>query len=287
MLRRPAPGYVPAGWDPETAKSQGTSAPPGNVNSDQVLKTPQFYHLGVTFFCLSSGGIGLFSVAKPMMSEIFSSSLPIVTSAFASAYVLALSAGNLGGRLVWAALSDVIGRRRMFHLFTFASVPLYLSIPYCVHQVMETGSPLMLYGFIASSVTAVTFMGGVYAILPAYESDMFGVKYVGANHGRMLLASTAAALAGPSLLVTLRSNSERNAIQELLPSIDPALFTEKFGSSMDNARALIDVRCATIHRTVNPVLTAPPFQSKALTIKKLMEIAPDTVTDPSPFVYDS
>lgn len=63
---------------------------------------------------------GLFSVAKPMMNEIFSSTLPgIVTAAFAGNYVLALSAGNLGGRLGWAALSDKIGRRPTFMMFTF------------------------------------------------------------------------------------------------------------------------------------------------------------------------
>ena len=62
---------------------------------------------------------GLFSVAKPMMSEIFSSNLPsLVTAGFASAYVLALSAGNLGGRLVWAAVSDKVGRRAIFTLFS-------------------------------------------------------------------------------------------------------------------------------------------------------------------------
>ena len=43
---------------------------------------------------------------------------------------------------------------------------------------------------------AITMMGGTYALLPAYEADLFGAKYVGAIHGRMLLASTAAALVG-------------------------------------------------------------------------------------------
>ena len=28
-------------------------------------------------------------------------------------------------------------------------------------------------------------MGGVYALLPAFESDLFGTKYAGAIHGRM------------------------------------------------------------------------------------------------------
>ena len=39
------------------------------------------------------------------------------------------------------------------------------------------------------------YIGGAYAILPAYEADLFGTKYVGAIHGRMLLFSSSAALA--------------------------------------------------------------------------------------------
>ena len=39
----------------------------------------------------------MLSVAKPMMSEVFTAVLPgIVTSAFAAKFVMMLSAGNLG-----------------------------------------------------------------------------------------------------------------------------------------------------------------------------------------------
>ena len=63
----------------------------------------QFYLLGTTFFCVACGGMGIFSVAKPMMGEVFSSTLPsLVTAAFASQYVQMLAAGNLGGRIGWA-----------------------------------------------------------------------------------------------------------------------------------------------------------------------------------------
>ncbi|CAN0488257.1 unnamed protein product, partial [Scytosiphon promiscuus] len=59
-----------------------------NVNPTVAMKTPQFYALSTTFFCVACGGIGLFSVAKPMMGEVFSSTLPtLVTAGFASLYV--------------------------------------------------------------------------------------------------------------------------------------------------------------------------------------------------------
>ncbi len=101
-----------------------------------------------------------------------------------------------GGRFGWAAMSDYVGRKNMFRLFTFGSIPLYLSMPYWVNSVVQTGSEIPLYCFIGSCVGAVSMMGGTYAVLPAYESDLYGIKNVGPIHGTMMLYSAAAALFG-------------------------------------------------------------------------------------------
>lgn len=62
--------------------------PQNNVTPNNAIKTPQFHALGLTNFFVGCCGFGLFSVAKPMMGEVFSSTLPaIVTAGFASAYV--------------------------------------------------------------------------------------------------------------------------------------------------------------------------------------------------------
>jgi len=265
-IRRPARGYVPDGWSP----AQNTTSPPvaGNVHFNQVMKTPQFYQLATMFFGLASGGMCLFSVAKSMISEVYSSSLLlIVTSSFASSYVMALSAGNLGGRLGWGIISDKIGRRRIFQIFTWGSIPLYLAIPWCAESVVQTKAVLPLTLYISSTIMAISCMGGTYALMPAYESDLFGNKYVGSIHARFLLASTAAALVGPKIVLYLRAASERTAMMDLLTKIDPTRFQEKFGSAISNAEALIN--------------------SKAVSIGKLMEIAPPGITDPSPFIYNT
>lgn len=83
------------------------------------LSSPQFHLLGITFTSIAMGGMGIFSVAKPMMSEVppravppqrlhsqlhvpylcqvFSGTLPdLVTSAFAAQFLLCLSLANLG-----------------------------------------------------------------------------------------------------------------------------------------------------------------------------------------------
>jgi len=203
-----------------------------------------------------------------MMAEVFSAAMPaIVTSAFAGNFVLMLAAGNLGGRLGWAALSEKIGRPATFNMFMFGSVPIYLAMPTIVDQVVTTGAVAPLYGFCFGTALAVSYMGGVFAILPAYEADLFGQKFVGPIHGRMLLFVSVAALAGPRMLTTLRNISEQEAIANLLAKIEPVRFEQLFGAPMEQAQSLL--------------------AAKTLSISKLMSIAPPGTIDPTPHLYDT
>lgn len=56
-----------------------------------------------------------------------------------------------------------------------------------------------------------------------------------------MLGSSAAALAGPSILLNLRSRSEVAAIHDLVNKVDPTRFRDVFNSGVENAQALIDV----------------------------------------------
>jgi hypothetical protein len=47
--------------------------------------------------------------------------------------------------------------------------------------------------------------GGGFATIPAYLKDIFGTMQVGAIHGRLLLAWSAAAILGPVLINYLRA----------------------------------------------------------------------------------
>lgn len=264
-MRLPAPGYLPDGYIPPQTSLGGAMQ---NVNVDTVMKTPQFYLLASVLFCVATGGMGMFSVAKPMVSDVFSSALPaIVTASFGSTFLLLLAAGNLGGRLGWSAFSDKFGRRNTFHLIALGSLPLYLSVPFLVNSVVSTQSALPLFLFCGSTALAISFYGGAYAALPAYEADLFGSKYVGAIHGRFLLASSAASLAGPTILLMLRKYAEENAINDLLSKCDPAKFKACFGEEIDKSQALIE--------------------AKTVTINKLMSILPVGTQDPTPYLYNT
>ena len=219
-----------------------------------------------------SPGMGIMAVAKPMIQSVFADSMPaLVTTSFASAYLMSLAMGNLGGRLGWAAISDKIGRRNTFHIYTLGAVPLFGGLPFLIDQCVSNPSgPLAqvyLTAFCASTVAAISILGGTFAVLPAYEADLYGPKYVGPIHGRFLLAATASTIVGPGLLLNLRKVAESQALADLLSKVDPAAFSAKFGADLSSAQSLIE--------------------AKTLTISKLMTIMPPGTVDPSPFLYNN
>jgi MFS family permease len=151
--------------------------------------------------------------------------LPIlVTTTFSTSYILMLSGGNMTGRIFWGLISDKIGRKAMFNIFTFGSIPLYATLPFFIASVVSNPSSLPLWGFIGSTVVIISVLGGTYSCMPAYEADLFGSKYLGANHGKMLLGNSVAAIVGPNIIIILRKHSELIAIKDLLMKADPAKF---------------------------------------------------------------
>lgn len=98
-IKKPVKGYLPKGFDPSLIK---TAVSNQNVCHTVVMKTPQFWSFMTFLVAVASGGVGLMSVAKSLMMDQFSMLLPsVVTTTFATHYVLMLSAGNMLGRLGW------------------------------------------------------------------------------------------------------------------------------------------------------------------------------------------
>jgi MFS family permease len=58
--------------------------------------------------------------------------------------------------------------------------------------------------FVTLFCVILTMYGGGFATIPAYLADMFGTKFVGAIHGRLLTAWSAAGILGPVLVNYIR-----------------------------------------------------------------------------------
>jgi MFS family permease len=196
-IRVPAPDWAPADWTPPElpAKSRRTTA---NVSAANAIKTPQFWLLWIVLFTNVTAGIGILEQASPMIRDFFSD----VTIEEAAGYVGLLSLCNMAGRFVWSSLSDIIGRRNIYMLYLGLGALLYLGV--AILGTTSVGLFVLLTGAILS------FYGGGFATIPAYLKDLFGGFQVGAIHGRLLTAWSAAGVAGP-LIVNAIADSQKSA----------------------------------------------------------------------------
>ena len=268
--RVPPDGWLPAGWSPPVAKAVGDDHMMirRHVDLDQVLKTRQFYQLWIILCLNVTAGIGVLGVAKTMITEIFGAALPtLVDGAFAATYVVMISVFNMAGRVVWASVSDYIGRRNVYWIFFALGILLYCSIPFAAQSVSVSPTVIWLVYFYGVTMLIFTMYGGGFATIPAYLADIFGTRFVGGIHGRLLTAWSVAGVIGPLAITSLRERSVTTAIEDLAAKIDPAVFQATFGASVDQLAALTE--------------------AKNVTIARLMEIAPIGTVDPTPNVYNT
>ena len=267
--RVPAEGWKPQGWTPPTKEQTAKKMMSHNdVHINQALKTPQFYFLWVILCFNVTAGIGVLSVAKTMMSEIFGATLPhVVDAAFASTYVLMISAFNMVGRFLWASTSDYIGRKATYFIFFTLGTLLYLSIPYTAAAVSASPVMVWLVVFYAATMVIFTMYGGGFATIPAYLADIFGTRYVGGIHGRLLTAWSTAGILGPYSITYLRERSLQRAIVELAEKIADGDFVTAFGAGKDQLEALV--------------------AAKTVTIQSLLDVAPPGTINPSAMLYNS
>lgn len=187
VIRVPHPDWRPAGYEPE--KSSGTKMrTSANVAAKSAFRTPQFWLLWIVLFTNVTAGIGILENASPMIQDYF----PAVTAATAAGFVGALSLLNMGGRFVWSATSDFTGRKPIYVLYLGAGILLYLTLA-------TVGQNSMML-FIVAAMIILSFYGGGFATIPAYLKDLFGSYQVGAIHGGLLTAWSAAGIAGPLIV---------------------------------------------------------------------------------------
>jgi len=207
--RVPPEDWKPEGWEPpEEGEHHGKMITMHHVHIDKALKTKQFYQLWVILCFNVTAGIGVLAVAKTMMTDIFGRTLPdLVDLRFAATYVLMISLFNMLGRFFWASISDYLGRKTTYYIFFVLGIMLYCSIPYTAAKVSVDPSVIWLVYFYAATLLIFTMYGGGFATIPAYLADVFGTRFVGGIHGRLLTAWASAGVVGPVTITSWREIS--------------------------------------------------------------------------------
>ncbi|MEK6228484.1 MAG: MFS transporter, partial [Actinomycetota bacterium] len=86
----------------------------------------------------------------------------------------------------------------------------YLGVGAILYFILASTGTAGLGLFLAVTIVILSFYGGGFATIPAYLKDLFGGHEVGAIHGRLLTAWSAAGVAGP-LIVNSIADSQAAA----------------------------------------------------------------------------
>jgi MFS family permease len=170
LLINPPADYVAAVKGGGAAKPVPTGLTPG-----EVLKTPTFWLLWLTYFAGAGAGLMVISsisgMAKTTMKE----------SAFIAVAVMAI--GNAGGRIAAGLLSDKIGRRwTLMLVLLFQAALMFIAIP----VTKSTDGAKYIIVLVA---TLIGFnYGANLSLFPSFAKDLWGLKNFGMNYGILFTA---------------------------------------------------------------------------------------------------
>jgi MFS transporter, OFA family, oxalate/formate antiporter len=190
FMRNPPEGWKPEGWAPSA--SQMAQRSDRDFTLGEALKTWQWWALCALMSINTIAGISVVSQAAPMFQEIGK-----VTAVTAASFVGIISLANGLGRVLWAWISDIAGRKAAFFSMYLIQAILFWTF----HGIT---SPTLL--LVISFVILVCYGGG-YGITPAFAADYFGARHVGPIYGLMLLPWAFPAAFGPLLFAYLRQST--------------------------------------------------------------------------------
>lgn len=162
------------------------------MSAKEAIRTKQFWMLWAMHLINVTAGIMMISVASPMAQEIVGLSV-----AGAATMVGLMGIFNGGGRLLWAAASDYIGRSNVFVIFFTIQLIAFLTLPFTTNVII-----FQLFIFLV-----VSCYGGGFSNLPAFASDLFGTKQLGVIHGYLLTTWSLGGVFGPIIVTAIKETT--------------------------------------------------------------------------------
>jgi len=270
--RAPPPGFEDAAVLGEHRADKADAAPV--LSASAASRTPQFAILYFGFTCASAGAYALISSSKLLLATGF----PGIPPALLTSFVAGTSAANLTGRLAYSHLSDALGKRRgdafagrraaysvMWGLAPLGSLGVAAAIELNAGRHWD-GANLPACLFVASAFVIMSSFGGSAATRPAIVSDMFGAQHTSALSARQLSAVLPASFIGPLLVAWSGDRATESAARELAAMVPDAAFEHAFAAPRAELSELL--------------------AAKTVTLARLMELVPEGVRDPQPYVFN-
>ena len=190
VMRNPSPGFVPTGWNPETALPGQQAI--RSYTLLESLRTRQLYVLFGLVFLNALAGLGLVSQAAPMAQEVTGAK-----AVMAGGMVGLMAFAYAAGRFSWALFSDRIGRKQSFAILFLIQAVAFGILPLAEHFPV----------FSALAIIAFLCHGGIVGVMPAFLADCFGPDHVGSLFGLTIAAQAVGGILGPMLQAFLREST--------------------------------------------------------------------------------
>ncbi len=206
LLRNPPPGYAPAGWTPPAASSSG-GAPKADFGPREMLATPMFWLLWITYLAGCAAGLMVIMKASPIWQSfrIGGMTPPVSAEDFkriatqGAMAVSILAIFNSLGRILWGKISDSIGRKPALAAMFFLCGAAMLGLDW-----------MRSYGLYLLGVCLIGLcFGGFLAMYPAVTADFFGTRHIGVNYGWLFSAYGVGGLLGPWLAARLMTTAAK------------------------------------------------------------------------------
>ena len=186
----PPEGWLPDGFIPPKA-TKSNAAGTINFSSSEMLRTPQYYLILLTFTFSAAAGLMSIGLMRLWPQEALTRT-GISPEAAGAAATLAMAVFfalfNGLGRIVWGIISDKTGRKKSIIIMMVTQGLFVFLFQWMAGNIYSLYIFAMLIGF---------NFGGNFALFPTITADTFGTKYVGQNYGWVFLAYAAGGIFGP------------------------------------------------------------------------------------------
>ncbi len=195
-LRPPLKGEVTPSLEDvlraEAALGQKRTVLGPQMTRREAMHTWKWYALWWIFFTNITCGIGLLAVVSPMAQEVIG-----MTPKEAASLVGIIGIINGGGRIFWSTVSDWIGRGITYMVFFAFEV-------FAFYQLSVTTDGFIFQVLVLAIISCY---GGGFSCMPAFLSDIFGVRQLASIHGSILTAWGIAGVAGPLILAFMKETT--------------------------------------------------------------------------------
>ncbi len=284
----PAPAHATAAAAPAAAApaaaapaaaAPAAAAPPGGggLTLGEAMGTPQLYLLGLGTLSLGMVGLPFISTSRFLINDIFGPTLFAASATtggaatvaalgvYATGFPALLSSANTGGRLAWGPIADRLGLSRTIALASGLSVPALCLGPLAT-SLVASDPATALHIFRASAWSAVGCFAAAPLMLAPMAAERFGAEHAAQIYTRLWLMVPLANFVGSNVMMAWRAHAKASAASELAGACDDAAFEAAFGAAKAELPALL--------------------RANAVTIEKLLDVAPVGTPDPSPHLYD-